>query len=142
MIDGKTGAIEYQDTFGCAGFASAISFDMDEDQKDEIILTYNDYNCFSISKENIINRLVTIDFSTKKIKSLISEKGKNTSSTPWIGDLDNDNKADLLYIVQVNNQTLLYFNGFGIGRIQLESHLDKPPTWGAYMGNEYNGVLD
>jgi len=142
MVNGKTGAIEYQDTLGCTGFASANSFDLDEDKMDEVILTYNDFNCFNITKENIVNRLVAVDFSKNKTKSLLSEKGKNISSTTWIGDLDNDKKADLIYVIQVNHPTLLYFDGFGIGRIQLDSEISSPPTWGAYMGNDYNGVLD
>ena len=140
MINGKTGEVEFLDTLGCAGFASPIAIDLNEDGQDEVLLTYNDFNCFSILKDDIVAQFVSIDFKSKSQQAIISEVGKNISSTPWAGDLDNDKKIDILFVIQANYPDLLKFNGIGIGRKELDTSLSKPPTWGAYMGNDFTGV--
>ena len=69
----------------------------------------------------------------------------NLASTPWIGDLDNDKKFDIIYTtVKYENAAfdLAKPLGFFIRRYSTDIKIKRPSGWGAFMGNNYNAKFE
>ncbi|MGK2864161.1 MAG: hypothetical protein ACSLE0_19675, partial [Chitinophagaceae bacterium] len=102
LIDGKNGNIVYMDSLGCTGFSSPVVYDLNDDGRDEVIISINNFDCslgYSLKSPKVIeNKLIAIDFAKKSIDTIDQAKGfKNIFSTPWIGDIVNDGYLDLIY---------------------------------------------
>jgi outer membrane protein assembly factor BamB len=146
MFDGKNGKVLYLDSLGCMGFSSPISYDLNNDGIDEVILSINEYECnrsiTDYSPYPIVNKLVYIDFKRNQVKTIDEMQGfKNIFSTPWLGDLDNDGFLDLVHCQYFNNHDILNFLGMRIKRISTPVKVRKSPVWGAYMGTTGDGIF-
>ncbi len=148
MLDGKSGAVEYQDSVGCFAISSPVVYDLDHDGLDEAIISTNQYDCNytfsedSLSPETMSNQIVSIDFQKSK-RSVIDETigFKNLFSTPWIGDLDSDGYMDLIYCQFFNPNDIQRFMGMNCKRISTPVKLNETPRWSAYMGTHGNGIF-
>jgi hypothetical protein len=67
--------------------------------------------------------------------------GLNVSSTPWIGDLDNDRYMDIIYCTMGDSARVDLTSGIHVRRMATQIPLHKPIRWGAYMGSNYDGVF-
>lgn len=146
MIDGKNGEVAYKDSLGCTGFSSPVVYDLDGDGHDEAIMSINEFDCslgfVGESPRTVENKLIAIDFNTKKINTIDQEKGfKNVFSTPWIGDLDGDEYLDLISCQYFHHSDLMLFLGMRIRRIDLPVRIKKKPVWGGYMGTNNDGTF-
>lgn len=148
MIDGKDGNIIYRDSIGCFGYASAVTNDMNGDGLDEVIFSVNEFRCVvpgfmgTSDLQSDRHSLKMLDPASKKIITITPPvEVKNVSTTPWIGDLDNDGKLDLLYNVQRNHFEVDKFRGMYMVRLTSNISISGSPTWGAYMGNDRRGVF-
>jgi len=146
MLNGKDGSTEYMDSIGCTGFSSPVVYDMNNDGRDEAIISINDSDCSlgyaSKSPPAMENRLVSIDFATKTVYTIDQAKGfKNVFSTPWIGDLDNDGYLDIIYCQYFHHADLLSFLGMRIKRIDTPVKIKKQVLWGAFLGSGGNGIF-
>lgn len=140
LIDGKTGKILHQESDGCAGFATALSYDLNNDGVSEFIYSVNDFNCTGIHLANIKHRLMVFDFANQSKKIIAPEiTAKNISSTPWIGDLDGDKDLEMIYCIQANFSQIYSYFGIQISKMQLDSEVNNHPSWTSYMGAEGNG---
>jgi len=146
MLNGKNGSIEYMDSIGCTGFSSPVVYDLNNDGRDEAIISINNFDCslgYASSPADIENKLVAIDLTKKSINTIDQAKGfKNIFSTPWIGDLDGDGYLDIIYCQYFHHSDLTSFLGMRIRRIDLPVKIKKPVIWGAYMGSNGDGVFD
>ncbi|MEX0881995.1 MAG: hypothetical protein WDZ72_00845, partial [Cyclobacteriaceae bacterium] len=145
MIDGQTGEITYLDSIGCTGFSSPISYDLNKDGKDEVIISINEFDCnrnlADATSFPVENKLLIIDFQAGETHTLDQTQGfKNIFSTPWIGDIDSDGYLDLVHCQYFSHSDVLSFLGMRIKRIDLPIKMKKPPVWGAFMGSEGNGT--
>ncbi|QHT67216.1 hypothetical protein GXP67_11470 [Rhodocytophaga rosea] len=62
--------------------------------------------------------------------------GINLASTPWIGDLDQDQKADIVYSsvnFSLRNNDLTHPNGLRINSLETQIPISKIHAWGAYI---------
>jgi hypothetical protein len=83
------------------------------------------------------------DYHNQTLESVLPPtKEKNVSSTPWIGDLDNDHLLDIVYCVQRNHEHIDRYYGIRIERIKTNIEITGQPTWGAYMGNDGDGIFN
>lgn len=140
FIDGYTGEIIAKYNVGCAGFASSISMDLDQDGIEEVVLPINDYSC---RRNNTIYtttwlHLFEIDTAYQLTQTLIP--GKNISSTPYIGDLDADERIDLVYIVNENVRLIYEFFGLRVKRLEFDLQIPKEKHWNQYLGPNGNNV--
>lgn len=145
LLDGKTGKLVYQNNLGCTGFSSPIAYDLNHDGQDEAIISINEFDCergFSdMTKFQLTNRLVAIDFKTQKIHEIErSTRYKNIFTTPWIGDLDGDHYLDIIHCQYYSPVGLVLFLGMKMKCISTSIKLKEPVKWGAYLGSRYDGV--
>jgi outer membrane protein assembly factor BamB len=146
LLDGKTGKVEYMDSLGCTGFSSPVVYDIDNDGRDEAIISINEFDCklgfTGESPRQMENRLVAINFRSRKIQTIDQQVGfKNIFTTPWIGDLDDDGYLDIVHCQYFHHSYLLSFVGMRVKRIALPIKMREPVRWGAYMGSRGDGVF-
>lgn len=147
MLNGKSGEIEYIDSIGCTGFSSPVVYDLNNDGIDEAIISINEYDCSVGYLEKIsgtiINKLLAINFDNHSEIIIDQQQGfKNIFTTPWIGDIDNDNYLDIVYCQYFSpNANILAFLGMKVRRISTHIKVKEKPKWGAYMGSQGNGVF-
>ena len=140
FIDGENGEVIARYNVGCAGFASPISLDIDRDEVEEVILPINKYDC---RRNNTLYTLTwlhlfEVDTAYQLTQTLIA--GKNISSTPFIGDLDADDRIDLVYIVNENVRVIYEFLGLRVKRLELDVRMPKERCWNQYLGPAANNV--
>lgn len=147
MLDGKNGNIAYIDSIGCTGFSSPVIYDLNNDGRDEAIISVNNFDCSlgyaSKSPPLMENKLIAIDFAKNSVSTIDQANGfKNIFSTPWIGDLDNDGYLDVIYCQYFHYSNLVSFLGMRIKRIDIPVRIKKPVLWGAFLGSKGDGVFD
>ena len=141
MINGRTGQIEFTDSLGYYQMTSPVVLDYDNDGKDEVLLSVNIQEIREGYLKFFYNMLVVADFQTGQwLMFGDTFEGNNLSSTPWIGDLDQDGRLDILYCHGENLRQTYTFDGIMIRRIATQFRLQKPILWGAYQGSNYNGI--
>ncbi len=146
MLNGKDGTIAYTDSIGCTGFSSPVVYDLNNDGRDEAIISVNNFDCSlgyaSKSPTKMENKLIAIDFSNNSVRTIDEATGfKNVFSTPWIGDIDNDGYLDIIYCQYFNHGDLLSFLGMRIKRIDTPVKIKKSVLWGSYLGSNYDGIF-
>lgn len=147
MVNGVNGNIEYRDSIGCTGFSSPVVYDLNDDGRDEAVISVNNFNCSvgyaSQAPRTIENKLIAIDFANLKIDTLDKAQGfKNIFSTPWIGDLDGDGYLDLIYCQYFHYSDLVSFLGMRIKRLDMPVKIKQPVIWGAFLGSRGDGIFD
>jgi hypothetical protein len=147
MINGKNGSIAYMDSIGCTGFSSPVVYDLNDDGRDEAIISINNFDCSlgyaSQAPKLMENKLIAIDFAKKSVDTLDRAQGfKNIFSTPWIGDLDKDGYLDIIYCQYFHYSDLVSFLGMRIKRIDTPVKLKKPVIWGNYLGSRDDGIFE
>lgn len=146
LLNGKNGNAEYLDSMGCTGFSSPLAYDLNDDGRDEAIISINNFDCSlgyaSQTPKAIENKLIAIDFAAKEVNTIDQSQGfKNIFSTPWIGDLDNDGYLDIIYCQYFHYSDLLSFLGMRIKRIDTPVKIKKKVVWGAFLGSNGDGVF-
>ncbi len=144
LIDGKDGSIKQQFRNTRFTYCSPLVVDMDNDGHDEILL--------SMVVDSLVNKidrpfihLMHYNFKANRQRAFLQKiQGGNFASTPLLTDLDNDNKADLIYAY--SPATSSYFPGntiFEKPKVELHIMRKKIPTldsknikWGNYMGEK------
>ncbi len=141
MIDGKTGKVEFMDSLGFYQTSTPVVAELTGDGMDEVLLSVN-YQVFdSLHLKYLHNMLVVIDFNTMEVIELdLKNDGYNISSTPWIGDLDNNGYLDIVYCHSTNVKQSFTFDGMQVNRIDTQVPVSRKIKWGSYMGSEYDGV--
>ena len=143
MVNGANGAIEFEDTLGFYQLSTPIVMDLNGDGKDEALLPMNYQVTNEFHMKFFHNNIMAIEFTEKVAVELdLQNEGNNLSSTPWIGDIDNNGYLDIIYVHGTNVKQTYTFDGLQINRIDTKFPITKPIKWGAYMGSSYNGVYD
>lgn len=148
ILDGANGTIQYRDSLGCFVISSAVVYDIDHNGYDEAFLNINDYHCDSLMIEEgilyppgISYQLIAMDFLRKTHQVIDQTRGfRNIFSSPWIGDLDQDDYLDIIYSSYNHAGDMKRFLGMSLKRIRTPVKVRQPVKWGAYMGSEGNGI--
>jgi hypothetical protein len=142
MFDGSNGKILFFDSLGVLQTSSPVIADFNNDGYDDGLVCIN----YIVMQKQIFrtyyNMLAVYDFHQESTYKLTVETpGINLSSTPWIGDLDNDGKIDVVYCYLTDPRSETSMKGFKMVRLSLNSKIKKETKWGAYMGSNYDGVF-
>ena len=146
MLNGKNGNVEYMDSIGCTGFSSPVIYDLNNDGRDEAIISINNFDCSvgyaSKSPQTMENKLISIDFAKKSVRTIEQAEGfKNVFSTPWIGDLDDDGYLDIINCQYYHHDDLISFLGMRIKRIDTPVKVKKQVLWGSFLGSNGDGIF-
>lgn len=146
MVDGRSGEVMYRDSLGFLQIGSPLAVDIDGDGWDEALMSVNWYTTglnrdLYHSLYGIQNQLLAFHFKKKKTYNLLGNfKGANPAATPWVGDLDGDERADIVYTYMIDTIHYQPFNGMKIRRQELDVKA-KSVAWGSYMGSAYDGTV-
>ena len=142
MVNGKTGEIEFMDSLGFYQNTTPITLDWNGDGYDEVLMSVNIQEVNELFQKFFYNILVLIDFQEPDIKQIGEVfEGSNLSSTPWVGDLDADQKLDIIYCHGTNLRHTYTFDGIAIKRLATQVPIRRSITWGSYQGSNYNGIF-
>jgi outer membrane protein assembly factor BamB len=143
MVNGSNGNIEYKDSLGYFQMTSAVVADLTGDGQDEVLLPINFQMINEFEMTFYYNNIVAIEFTRKMAVPLdLQDEGSSISSTPWIGDLDDNGFLDLVFIHGTNTRQTYTFDGMRINRIDTKFPLSGKIRWGSYMGSSHNGVYN
>ncbi|MBS0000764.1 MAG: PQQ-binding-like beta-propeller repeat protein [Cyclobacteriaceae bacterium] len=143
MVNGADGKIEFMDSLGFYQTSTPVIADLNLDGTDDALLVVNYQVIDDLYRKWFYNMLVGIDFVKNEIIELgINQPGYNNASTPWIGDLDNDGKIDIIYCHGTNSRHTNTFDGIQVNRIVTSIPIRRTIRWGAYMGSNYDGVFN
>ena len=142
MVDGQSGKLMQEDTLGRFQYASPVVVDINKDGYDDVLLSVN-YIEKKFDAKVPYNRLVIFDFHQQQIFRLNKpQRGINVSSTPWVGDVDDDGWLDIIYcVVQVEDNDSDHPKQISIHRLEKEIYTPDQIDWGAYMGSTYDGIF-
>jgi hypothetical protein len=136
MLDGATGEPIFIDSLGTIHYASANAVDLNNDGRDEVIVTVTYHNGSYFE-----HQLHAIDFVSGSILDLTTpEAGVNIASTPLIIDVEQNGSLELFYVVKYDSLNPMGWKGFYVNRLDLG--LDIPNSgiaWGSYMGTKADG---
>lgn len=136
MLDGDNGNIVFKDSLGSLHFASANALDMNNDGRDEAIISISQFNAGRFQ-----HRLLSIDFANAQINQIgNNETGANVASTPLFTTLTNSNDLDLVYVVKKDSMNPMGWKGIYVNRWSLQRTVPNAGiAWGSYMGNKHDG---
>jgi outer membrane protein assembly factor BamB len=143
MINGASGKIEYLDSLGFYQTSTPVVVDLDDDGIDEALLSVN-IEVYDLNNvRELHNMLVSINFKNNEVTQFSeTSKGSNISTTPWIGDMDNDGFLDIVYCHETNVKKSYTFDGMAVHRVPTEIPIRTKIVWGSYMGSNYDGVFE
>lgn len=142
MVDGQTGNILYEDTLGRFQYASPVVADINKDGYEDVLLSIN-YIEEKFESKVPHNRLVVLDFHQQQVSRISTpQAGINVSSTPWVGDIDQDGWLDVTYCVaQVRDNDSDHPAQLTVHRLEKQILTPDRVYWGAYMGSHYDGIF-
>ena len=142
MVNGATGKVEYVDSIGFFQTSTPVVADFTGDGVDDALMVVNYVETDQLFQRFFHTMLLVVDF-TKNSTTQIGESsdGHNLSTTPWIGDMDNDHNLEIIYSHGTNLRHTYTFDGMKVERIDTKILILRKLKWGAYMGSDYDGVF-
>ncbi len=137
LLDGATGQEVRKDSIGELQFASGNAIDLNNDGRDEAILSVN-----YLQGGSWKHRLEVFNFVANTITPLTPfQSGVNIGSTPLFTNLDNDAALDLVYVVKKDSLNPMGWKGVYLNRVELAAIFPNAGlAWGSYLGTMNNGV--
>lgn len=137
LLDGATGQVVVKDSIGQLQFASGNAIDLNNDGRDEAIVSVN-----YIQGGTWKHRLEVFDFVAGTINPLSPyQSGVNIGSTPLFTNLDNDGQLDLVFAVKKDSLNPMGWKGVYLNRVELNAVFPNAGiAWGSYLGTINNGV--
>jgi hypothetical protein len=137
LLDGATGQEVLKDSIGALQFASGNAVDLNNDGRDEAILSVN-----YMQSGTWKHRLEVFNFVANSIAPLTGyETGVNIGSTPLFVNLDNDGLLDMVYVVKKDSLNPMGWKGVYVNRVELNAVFPNAGlAWGSYLSTLNNGV--
>jgi hypothetical protein len=139
MIDGVDGSVEFMDSLGVIHFASANAVDLNNDGRDEAIISLNYAESGYFHHE-----LQSIDFQNSQINQIYEDQaGVNIGSTPLIIDIDDNGLLDIIYVVKKDSLNPMGWKGIYLNRFETNSIMPNSGiAWGSYIATNFNGIYN
>lgn len=141
LINGYSGEIIKRDTLGIFQTATPVAADFNNDGYDEVLISVNIGSEQFSGSRSYQNLLVLYDFHNDQQFGITELKqGANVASTPWVGDLNNNGKLDIVHAILSDHVNIFAMNGFTLYRYSSSKDILKEVRWGSYMGSNYDSV--
>lgn len=139
MINGADGSIQFMDSLGSIHFASANAIDLNNDGRDEVIVSVNYFETGYFH-----HKLLSLDFQNNQINQIHeNQAGVNIGSTPLIVDLDNNGLLDIIYVVKKDSLNPMGWKGIYVNRFETSSIIPNSGiAWGSYIGTDSDGIYN
>jgi hypothetical protein len=136
MLNGETGQVLFKDSIGKSNYAAAAALDLDNNGLDEAVISVNYFE-----NGHYKNKIHALDFANGLISQLGNTRaGVNLGSTPYFGDIDQDNNIDLVYSYKKDSLNPVGWKGIYLNLIELSSSIPNAGiAWGSYLGTNNNG---
>lgn len=137
MLDGDNGNIVFKDSIGNLHFASANAIDLNNDGRDEAVISVAAMNAGAFR-----HSLYSINFANANQISQIgsTQTGINLASTPLITDLTNNDSLEMVYVVKRDSLDPTGWKGIYVHRMPLNKAIPNAGiAWGSYMGSKHDG---
>ena len=148
LMDGKTGKVVQKFETQRFTYSSPLTTDFDGDGTDEVVMNMVK-DSLKGTKQKPFYELSIFDFKNHKTGILATrQNGACFASTPWLGDLDNDGKLDVIYSgspaiisefpgnTSYEHPPLTLF----VHRVTLDSLKSSAVKWGSYMGKDAKSI--
>ncbi|MDN5200423.1 FG-GAP-like repeat-containing protein [Fulvivirgaceae bacterium BMA10] len=143
LVDGSKGEILFMDSIGFYQTSSPIIADFNSDGNNDVLINVNFFLPNEKGEKTIHNSLLVYDFVNQGKFAIVEPYvGSNVASTPWVGDLDGDGLLDIIYTNMTRPDRVYTYDGLRISRLKTNIPVGKGVDWGAYMGNNYNGIFE
>lgn len=143
MVDGSSGKIIYQDSIPSFQYASTIAADLNGDGRDEAIVNQSEMKKTQFNYK-YYSYLIAFDFKNHRNYGIgDTVQATNFASTPWIGDINNDNRFDIIYSSVKYDDVKLDLEqprGLHVSLFQTGIDIKRKPRWSAFMGTSGTGV--
>lgn len=141
VVSGSDGSIIKSDTIGYYSTISPLIADFNNDGVDDVLSNVN-FPGDGKNGKGFYNTFTITDFATDMTHRYGPVvPGSNSASTPWLGDLDNDGKYDIVFIFTKDPLNISNFSGMYINRFNTEIEINNSFIWGSYMGSTYDGIF-
>lgn len=139
MLDGENGNIQFMDSLGSLHFASANAIDLNNDGRDEAVISLNYFESGYFH-----HKLQSIDFQNDIVAQIhVDQAGVNLGSTPLITDMDNNGLLDIIYVVKKDSLNPMGWKGIYVNRYETNSIIPNSGiAWGSYIGTDFNGIYN
>ena len=139
LLDGEDGTVQFMDSIGALHFGSGNALDINNDGRDEAIVSLNDMNNGAFH-----HKLLAIDFENNNVSQIVNnQSGLNLASTPTIKDLDNDGDLEIIYIVKKDSLNPSAWTGFYVNRLDLGINTpNSGVAWNGYLANNDDGLYN
>jgi len=136
LLDGASGNVVLKDSIGNLQFASGNAVDLNNDGRDEAVLSVNYFE-----NGHWKHRLKSFDFVSNTIQTLgPTHAGVNLGSTPLFTNLDQDATMDLIYLVKKDSLNPIGWKGVYARKLELSSVFPNAGiAWGSYLGTINTG---
>lgn len=142
VLDGRNGKIVFTDSTGSTGFSSPISFQGDSDPETEVLIQVNFGKPNTMNYDANRSQLIMYDFPAgKRINLDTLQHFKNISTTPWLGDLDGDNKMELITVYLMNTYKIHEVSGMYVSAKTMPWNVNTSGGWREYMGKEGKAIF-
>ncbi len=143
LVDGKSGTLIFSDSIGFYQMSSAVLGDFNDDGYNDAMLSVNFFMPNELGHKTIHNTLLIYDFQKGGKYAIVAPQiGSSVSSTPWVGDMDQDGKMDIIYCQMTTPNKVYTYDGFRVIRLSTDINLSTSIPWGAYMGSNYDGIYE
>lgn len=134
-IDGATGDVLWEDSFGSFVSSGPLLADLDEDGIDEVFFGVNTSGAQGTRYDLYLFRP-----TAARAELLLGEIGSLSLAAPLIDDLDGDGCYDLVVSAGTGRDGPM--ESSVTLRYRLHGVASRPPSWGAYLGTSYDGKLE
>lgn len=142
-VSGRDGSIIFIDSLGFYQMTSALACDLNEDGRDEVIMSFNYQEQSELFEKFFYTTLICFEFTSGEIYTIgKSYEGSNLASTPWIGDMNEDGLVDIVYCHGNNLRHTYTFDGITVHRLATDIQMPSSIKWGAYQGSDFNSRYD
>lgn len=130
-LDGNDGSLLFEDSLSFFSMSSPVILDINGDGMDEALLSINYRpektmaSGLSFSNE-VFNKLVAFDIANgKQLRLDILMEGPNAAVTPYLDDLEDNGKLDLIFAYQTDAYHMGQFNGMRVLRKELDIPMER-----------------